>query len=177
MKWQYLFLFLLICSGCSQGSSYHNFKLSEKQKIVNKLRKRVASDLQSQYGLIPFGTGGQMMYQVQKLMLIFNYPRQLTEEEARILVVNATEEFLTAINEEVLLRQYLANYPFEPKNVEITIFLQDSRGTSIQPEKFLVIKAADGFVTCMAKTPGTHDYRTVFKETFDEAKLKTLEKL
>src|SRR3989338_5695471 len=105
MKKHWIFLMIIIFSSCYQNS-FEKFKLSEKQKIVNKLRKRVSCDLQRKYGLLPFGTGGQMMDQVEKLMLIFNYPKPLTEDEARVLVINATEEFLGAINEEEALRQY-----------------------------------------------------------------------
>ena len=120
MKYIYIFLFILSCSSCSHGSYSHKLKLSEKQKLVNKLRKKVSVDLQRKYGLIPFGTGGQMMNKVEKLMLIFNFPTPLTENQARVLAVNAAEDFIQAINEEETLRQYLSNYPFGPKNVPET---------------------------------------------------------
>ena len=88
------------------------------------------------------------------------------------IAIKATEDYLAAINMEESLRQYLANYPFGPKNVEITIFLQDSRGRSIQPDQFDHIKSANGFITCKADVPETNKYRIVFKETFEEAKYK-----
>ena len=177
MKKIYILLIILFFNGCSQGPSKNRFQISEDEKIVNRVLNIGASNLKKKYGLIPIGSGGQMMYEVKKLRLVFNYPNPLTENQAKVLVINATEEFLQVINNEEPLRQYLANYPFGPKNVEIKIFLQDSRGKSVQPEKFLVIKTMGGFVTCIAKTPGTHEYRDVFHETFEEAKKKATEQV
>ena len=172
MKKIYFLLLIFIFSSCSQDPFDKRFQLSEKEKIVNKLERKATSDLQKKYGLIPVGTGGQMMNEVKKLRLIFNYPYSLTEDGARALAIKATEDYLVAINKEESLRQYLANYPFGPKNVEITIFLQDSRGRSIQPDQFDHIKSANGFITCKADVPETNKYRIVFKETFEEAKYK-----
>ena len=177
MRFTYLIIVIFVFLGCSQGGSYQHFKLSEKEKIVTRMEKRVTSNLSKKYGLIPLGTGGQMMNEVKKLRLVFNYPNPLTEDQARVLATNVTEDYLAVINQEETLRQYLANYPFGPKNVEIIIFLQDSQGRSIQPEKFLLIETSNGFVTCEANTQGTHEYRTVFKETFEEAKKKATEQL
>ena len=172
MRKYLIFVILIVLSSCSQSSYSGRFKISEKEKLVNKVEKNVVSNLQRQYGLIPFGSGGQMMYEIKKLRLIFKYPKPLTEEEAIELVIRAVDEYVFSINKEVALRQYLANYPFGPKNVEMTIYLQDSRGTSVQPEKFLLVEASDGFVTCEAKNPDMGGYRIVFKESFEEAKRK-----
>ena len=123
MNKQWIFLLLIVFCGCSQVQQNKAFELSKKERLVNKIQQKVASDLERKYGLIPCGTGGQMMYKIEKLMLIFNYPKPLSEDEARELVVNAVDEFISSVNQEEEIRQYLANYPFNPKNVEVTIFL------------------------------------------------------
>ncbi len=170
MKKQWILFSLLIFCGCSQLQQKKSYAPSEKQVLVNKVRKKVASDLENKYGLIPCGTGGQMMYQIEKLMLIFNYPKPLTEDEARVLVVNAVDEFVASVNQEEAIHQYLANYPFRPENVEVTIFLQDSRGKRVQPDRFIFVEAAAGRVVYKADDPETNRYRIVHKETFEEAK-------
>ena len=165
-------LFFLFCTGCYKNSPKTPFKVSAKERVVTRVEKKVISNLKEKYGLISAGTGGQMMYQVEKLMLIFNYPEPLTETEASELVINAVEDFLFAINQEEELRQYLANYPFKPENVEITIFLQDTRGRSVHPDKFISVKAANGYVVFKAKDSETKEYRVVLKEPFEEVKAK-----
>ena len=70
------------------------------------------------------------------------------------------------------IRPYLANYPFKPENIEIRIFLFNSDGSSIEPEKLVVISMLDGVLQFKVHSKSKFDYfplAIVYEETYEEA--------
>lgn len=163
-----LILLVILC-GCNPKTSDYSYTLSEKEKSADAILVKVAMQLKKQYGLVPRGTGGRMMDQIKRLRLMFDYPKPLTVEEARPLIVGSVNEFIAAVNMDERIRPYLANYPFTSKNIEITIILQDAQGRGVPDGDLLVIFASGGHIKYKMNDPVTDRYRLILEETFEEA--------
>ena len=97
--------------------------------LADKVISQTARQLKKEKDLIPVGTMGQMMGDIQAIGLSFQYFHLVNLEEARELLVNAIQVFLRNINENKKIRPYLHNYPFTTKNIEITIWIYKPGGS------------------------------------------------
>jgi hypothetical protein len=135
---------------------------SKKEKIVDQIIQNSFIKINKKTGLIPLGTGAQMMNEIKMLGLYFNSKNQISIDEARELLVYAAAEFLNEINLNEEVRPYLSQYPFEIKNVEICIYTPPIR----KHGDLAVVSAAKGFLVYK-----NHDFSSlevVFKETYEE---------
>lgn len=168
-----VFLFVVMCvflSGCRQNNN--TYILSEKEMLSDEIIRKVAIKIKKEKNLHPCGTGGQMMDQIKMLYLGFNYYYDITIDEGRELLVYAVNEFVSEVNADERIRPYLNNYPFEPKNVQIGIFLFTQDGSLPALGKLIVITAQEGKLQYEIDDPETKLFKTVHSETFEEAVLK-----
>jgi hypothetical protein len=167
---RFLLLGLLFLLGsCSVDP---HMKPSEKSRIASEIRSRTARKLQAEMGLIPFGFGGQMMGQIEMLCLVFQYRHAIDVEEGRKMLVQAGNEFIKEINSNEKVRQYLANYPFQPKNLEILVLLQKSDGSDVDRGELSLIALRDGMLQYKFSNADSSRFKTI-EETYEQA----LEKL
>jgi len=164
-----LITLLLLIASCGQNDFRNTYVPSEKQKLVNEIRKNVAQDIKMKLNLSPCGTGGQMMHQIEMLALAFNYYQPITIEEGRNLLITSIDIFVKAVNDDERIRPYLANYPFEPKNVQIRIFLRNPNGSNPGPGEFAVISSIDGILEYDVNDPKNPLFTTIHKESYQEA--------
>ena len=141
---------------------------SEKVRLAREIRSKTARKLKQKFSLIPFGVGGQMMHEIQKLMLDFQYKHGISVEEGRRLVVYAVREFLEEINSDEKIRKYLQRHPFRPWNVEVCIFLVKADGAGFEHDDLEVISAEENKVTFKFNNSTISRYRKQ-EETFEEA--------
>jgi hypothetical protein len=158
--------------GCSEINR-SSYAPSEKVKIADEIRKKAATELMVQTGLQPCGTGGQMMDQVKMLALSFDYKQPLQIDEARELLIKSVDVLVAAVNADDRIRPYLNNYPFEPKNVQIRIFLRGRDCVDIPAGELSVISAIDGTFNYKIDNPKTKLFMTILNETYQEARQKT----
>ena len=164
------FIFLSIVSiitGCIRSYPIH--KLSEKQQLVNQLRKEVALQLHQERGLIPCGTGGQMMNQIQMLALSFDYRQPVDIDKSRELLITAVDTFVAAINANEAVRPYLGNYPFTPKNIELRVFLQNPDRSNVQSGQLSIVTSIAGIFEYDIKEPDYPLHKTIHHEPYEEA--------
>jgi hypothetical protein len=88
------------------------YKISEKEKIADADLAKTAKELSEKYGLIPSGTGSQMMDEIKMLYLAFDYRNRLEIPEARTIILGCVKEFMNTINKDEKIRPYLFKYPF-----------------------------------------------------------------
>jgi hypothetical protein len=167
--------FLIIVSvfwfaGC-QVSHFSSFP-SEKELNADKILKKVAIKVNQETGLIPFGSGGRMLDQIKMMHLAFVCHEPIDIEKARELVVKASDELLREINSDEKIRPYLGNYPFEPKNITIQIFIQKLDGHSFGGKELSVIHASDGIIQYEIESPDPYRLMNAFEETYEEALLR-----
>src|SRR3990167_4907158 len=165
-----LFLSMAVSiAGCTQK---HAYQPSTKVTLASEIRNKVAIQLQREKELVPSGTGGQMMHQIKMLALSFDYRKPIDINKGRELLIEAVDEFVAAVNADERIRPYLNNYPFEPKNIEIRIFLRSPNGSDVAPGELSVISALDAVLEYDIRDPKTDRLKTVHTETFEEAVLK-----
>ncbi len=159
-----IFSFFLL-EGCYTNPTE---KLFEKQDLINFVRKKALLRIEKEYGLKPFGIGGQARDEVEMLALAFQSSRKIDIIEGRKLLVASVEILLDEINKEDKLIPYLANYPFEAKNVDVSIYINSSCR-----EELAVISASRGLLQYQKDISSDEPLKTVCRETYQEA----LEKL
>lgn len=174
-----LFFFsLFILVGCDFDPSLREEEKNPKSKLINEARRNAAYILSKEKNLRPMGTGAQARKKIKMLALSFGYYQPLTIEKARELLLSSCEVLITTVNSNERIRPYLDSYPFGPKNVEIRIFLYDSKGKKRAKGDLSIIKAIDGILKYETDDP-ENKFRsiTVLKETYEEAMLKQSENL
>ncbi len=166
----WVFLFSVLVTACSQSSSVsRGMAGSEKQRLANEIRSKVASQLKQEANLRPCGTMGQMMNEIQRLGLSFYYFQPVDIVEGRKLAVKAVETMLQEINQDMRIHPYLICYPFKPRNIEITIFLRNPDNSDPPPESLQVIKASEGVLRYKIDNSTRKGFVTIYKETYEEA--------
>lgn len=71
----------------------------------------------------------------------------------------------------------LYRYPFEPKNVEIRIFLKGPDGRAVLHGELSVVSAIGGVFSYEIDNYETKLFTEVLQETYEEAKKKVVQKL
>lgn len=173
MKFYSLFIFLLFFWGCATAPSYTP---SEKEKLSNEVTKIAIKKICSESMLLPCGRGGGALDQIRMLAISFNYYQDVDIAEGRKLLIQALDTFLSVINADERIRPYLANYPFEPENIEIRIFIFNKDGTSIGSDKLCVVGAINGILDYHIHTPDGLWLDKVHEETYREAVEKIKER-
>ena len=156
---------ILLCS-CESNNHY---RPSDKEKAVNEILAFVSSNLKKEKELIPFGSGGQTMYQVKMLALAFQYRNALDIEQGRELLLESVREFTSTVNADEHIRNYLSNYPFEAKNVIVEIYIKNPDGTNLESSKLCVIAANEGILEYEIRDPKTDRLTRIYTETYEEA--------
>ena len=94
-------------------------------KMAHKITKEIGCKLKSNYGLNCMGIseeGPDGKY--KKIGIIMNYPKVLSKDEGRVLLLNCLNEALKAFNSYPNFKQYMANVPFTGKNIMIKIYIE-----------------------------------------------------
>ncbi len=162
-----IFILAVFMSACNMA--YDGNNPNKKGDSAREVRRRVAYKLKKEKELYPCGTGAQMMDEIQMLGLAFNYFQPVDIEKSRKLLIDAVDEFVNAVNEDTEIRPYLGNYPFEPKNIDIRIFMKNRDGSELPRGVLHCISSIDGILEYDISDPQTGRLRTIFKETYAEA--------
>lgn len=161
-------IILLLLFGCGTTSR----ETKEKQRLANEVRNQAAIKIAKETYLVPYGTMGQMMYDIQKLGLAFLCYQDIELTHARELLVDAVDSMVGEINANEKIRPYLFNYPFKASNIEIRIFLRNPDGSDVSPGKLSVIEAIDGILEYRIDNSQTNLFTLIQAETYEEAKGK-----
>jgi hypothetical protein len=159
--------FIFGCSSFSPSPDY--------EKIADKITEQTAKKLKEQKGLSLAGTGGQMMDDIQMMMMGFNLYNVVDIETARQLLVDSVQEYLSAINSNEEIRPHLHNYPFTAQNVEIVIYFYSPDGSKVPLGEITIAAANQGKVVYYIDDPEKHTIKSLHEETYEEV-LKLVEK-
>jgi hypothetical protein len=137
-------------------------------KLAHEITGKTAKKLKEQKGLSLAGTGGQMMDDIQMMMMGFNFYKVVDIETARQLLVDSVQEYLSAINSNEEIRPHLHNYPFTAQNVEIAIYFYNLDGSNVPPGKLSIAEANQGKVVYYIDDPEKHTIKPLHEETYEE---------
>lgn len=159
-------LIIILISGCQINEAY---RLSEDEKLVHVLLSKIAKKLKNEMGLIPCGNAAQMMDQIKMLGLSFDYFYPVDIDTAREFLVEAVEKFAHEVNSDESLRPYLNNYPFEPKNILIEIYVKTREWKDFGSGELCIVVASEGVLKYKIHDPENGRLKTIYRETFEEA--------
>ena len=106
---------------------------------------------------------------VRMMAMSFSYDHEITIEQGRELLIYCVEKYLSAINFNEEIRPYLKNYPFEPKNIEINIFVHQPNHHNVSVGAISVVGAIKGILDYNVRQVGPPVIKQVYKETYQEA--------
>jgi len=145
---------------------------SVHDKALYDFIAKMGSKFEKKYKISLIGRGGGATPEGIWLMCV-SFEREdepLTEEEARKLIIHCVDDFLSAVNSDEKLKPFLKEYPFTPKNLELTIFnYNKSRILHCFPS-IAVVKDLRGKIGFFTEDPSTKPrYHTKKYETYEES--------
>jgi hypothetical protein len=152
------------------------YQISPAESTVNSLLDKNAKFLSKKYKMRAIVTNVAMPGGVVKLLgLDFQIQGPITKNELRKILINSANDFISTINQNKDIHQYLEHNPFDINAMDITLFLIDSEGDSINHPDIRVASIRDNKLTY--KTYITTDIPKLIsreEETYEEA-LKKLQ--
>ncbi len=162
-----LVIVLLFNIGCSHDSE-HIF-------IADQVTKHTANQLKKEKGLSLIAIGGPMMGDIQGMGADFEYFDLVNLQEARKLIVYASQCYLKNINSNKKIRPYLHNYPFDIKNISILIIVNHPETLSLEQQNICCISVFGGIISYKLESSARYAPLPLLKEeTYAEA-LKIVE--
>jgi len=158
-----ILIILFTCSACGFG------KKPEHKKRADRIMKKVAHKLQREKHLILMGIG-DIMDDIKKITIGFQFYGEKSINEARELLVDAVESYLTTINEKKEFRPYLHNYPFTPKNIHIIIYFSTMNGHAVPAGEITIVSSNQGRITYLIHNPEAPTLHEYYEESFEEAR-------
>jgi len=166
MKYVYILWIILGLSGCDQFAPVSPYKISNYERMADKITAQTVRKIEAETGLRLCGMGGGMMNHVRSMSLSFDYLGEMNMEQGRELMVYCVNEYLSAINNHLEIRPYLIQYPFTPKNVQIRIFIRKANGQEVSSGSLTVVCAIEGSLKYKIKQA---DFQITHRESFEEA--------
>jgi hypothetical protein len=154
--------FFLGCSSFGHQSPYY-------VKLAHEITAKTANKLKDQKNFYLAGTGGQMMDDIEMLMMGFYFYYEVDLETARTLVVYAIKEYLLEINNDQEIRPYLHEYPFTAKNIEIIIWIYNPDRSNLSSEKIYNISAINGLIDYYMRGSEKYSRQVICEETYEKA--------
>jgi len=159
---------LVLVTLCSLRSKdrptdYSRFVGQIQSKVVEKISKKYKADC--------VGQGGMTIGCKCKIFLEFQVRRPLNRDESRRILIDASEELLKTVNETVMLRPYLRDFPFTSKNIEVVIYSCNNDGTKVY-DPFITassVFASDEIMFATSDPLKRYGYKNEYWENYKEA--------
>jgi len=165
--WTFFLCISLLClEGCGPRE-----ELSREEELAFQIRSKVAHKLVAKYDMKMIGFSAAMPEGViNNLGLLFQVFRVLTIEEAREILVDGVQEFLSEINSNEEIRPYLKVYPFTPKNITIDVYVSGSKGEDVYDPNIEAAIVSRGKLWYATKDKNQkYGYKSEYEESFEEA--------
>jgi hypothetical protein len=170
---RFLLFILILITGCVENSSATDYHPS-LTVLANELGHRVLWQLMREKKLyaVEYGGIGGKTKPTKLLHCAFFYYREVNIDEARELLMAAGDLLLKTLNANEKIRPCFVNFPLTPKNIQVDIFLKNSDGSELGPEKLHVLSFTDGKLRYEIITSETQRLATIHIETYEEAEAK-----
>lgn len=163
-----LALILSCVSGYAQAPSTAR-PAARFHEIIHQVKQTVHEAT----GLVPIASGGGVHEKIEAVTVSFASPKDLSTEEARLLIIQTAGLFLDVINQEPDAKEILSRYPFLPEDIRVLIRLNDRPGQLRSYEtlgdKLATVMLCRGIVFYDKYCPSQACTMTVQQETFEEA--------
>lgn len=163
---------ILVISIAILAMSFSFFRKKDYSDLASEIRNKTGKALAKKHRMDVIAVGGGMMDNVYNIALSFQIYRIINQDEARYIIVDCVEELLKAFNENEAIRPHLANFPFVPSNLDLSIFVWDStRGDVYYPNFCVVGVDSEDFVSFKWENQQGQRLKPIM-EPYQEALLK-----
>lgn len=145
---------------------------SKDEKLMYGVVNSTAKFLEKKYSMTFAGNGVGMDLQnkFDSCMISFQMYHPMTKDQCRATIIDCANHLLANINNNVMLRQYLANYPFTYNNIEVTILMSYPDREIYHPEIGSVSINHDEGISYATEDPeNRYRYKTRVVESYDDA--------
>ncbi len=104
------------CVAADDTAGYH-----AHATLARSISRSVAKELKKTFNLDCEGEQGSWDPNISQITMSLRTERRATIEEARELLIRSTERLLSALNGNEQIRPHLAEYPFPPERVKISL--------------------------------------------------------
>ena len=127
------FFKILLIPICLFGWLFEDSR-SPSVKAFENVLYQSAKLLEKKYNVSAMGSGGSIPEGIIKgFHLTFKKNATLNKEQCRKLLIAMGTDFLNFVNSNQEVRPYLYKYPFEPKDMRLTIFFSYDNDDYIEP--------------------------------------------
>jgi hypothetical protein len=152
-----------------ESSSIKDYKNEPKYiHLAHKMIFKTAKQLKKEYNFQLVGTGGSLMYCVEKLHMSLLFKKDLDLDGARNFITYSSKLLLKNINNNTEIRPFLSHYPFIANDIEIFL------NTQIDNSPIKGVTISKGEITYYILDSKRHLQET-HEESYDEA-IKIIEK-
>jgi len=160
-------LFLLFITGIQLHASEEDN--TPYIKYAKEIMNPFIEDCEKKYHLDCFGTGGRFADNVGEINIKFMAFQRGTIEEARILEVKMTEDLLTRINTHEKIRPFLNTYPFDVKDIKISISFRKEDGSCYKDGSVAYVSHIKNKLFYDKEDPKTGELIEIMEEPYEEA--------
>lgn len=115
------------------------------------------------------GSGGGFMDNINNIHLSFSGVKNLSIDEARILIIESSEELLNRINNDIKVRPYLSHYPFTEKGISLLISLDKKNGDRVDSDFIAFVFTSNGMVYYDVYDSQENLLKKVYEEPYKKA--------
>ncbi len=163
-----LLLICLIIFKVIAMPSYHS-KMSQEGNLMYAVIKDFAKRMKYEKHLQLETIGGGVENGIYNFSLGFRREGSLNKKESEALIILITEEFISEVNSNEMIRPYLRDYPISNTNVELSIGNYDFEGNVIEtPNVATVCTHKDKIVYFYKGPKDIYDYKDE-RESYEEA--------
>jgi len=161
-------LYFLIPILAVLSSPQHDDQMTKEDQIVSSVIKETAEAIEKKHNISPCGIG--MSGHFKYLEISFDVNRIVGREEARMVLIDCLEIFLSNINSCEKLRPYLKNHPFGHENAGIKLFFTTPSGREVfHPNICVAATNKRGLYFRTDDPENEFRYKETYQETHAEA--------
>ncbi len=138
-------------------------------KYAKEIMNPFIEECEKKYHLDCIGTGGRFANNVGEIEISFIAYRKGSIEEARTLEVNLIEKILAQINAHEKIRPFLNNYPFESKNIDISVAFRKEDNSCYTDGSVVLVFLARNKLFYKTEDPKTENRIDLYDEPYIDA--------
>lgn len=144
-----------------------------KESVYCKYAREIVDDycsyVEKTYQLYCYGRGGGFIDNFNNIDLSFNGAKDLSVIEARILIIECTQELLRRINHDVQIKPYLSHYPFTEKGINLLISPRKKNGDKVDSDFVALCFTCNGMLYYYVNNPKEDDLKKIYEEPYQKA--------
>jgi hypothetical protein len=154
----------------------------EFRNYYQEVQSKVMEEFCSKYDLVVTGVGGGAYQELTSVDIQFSFRRKVDVDQARLVIVDATETLIQRINEDKRLRPFLAVYPCGLETADVTLTFdkwnQEGKVDSVIDFIFISKKGSLFFEKSRATKDENGSYfDLIHSESYEESRRIVVEQL